>query len=97
MSDNAFTPAEVFPPGEFIREELEARNWSPSSLAERLGWAPRLVSELMSGERALTPELADGLARAFGTSAKLWLSLESTYRRSKATGSDGDVTRSTPR
>jgi len=31
------TPAEVFPPGEFIREEIEARGWSQVELAEILG------------------------------------------------------------
>ena len=27
-------PAEVFPPGEFIREELEARQWTQADLAQ---------------------------------------------------------------
>ena len=30
-------PAEVFPPGEFIQEELDARNWTQSDLADILG------------------------------------------------------------
>ena len=41
-------PAEVFPPGEFIREELEARGWSLQDLAEILGRPPRSVSELLT-------------------------------------------------
>ena len=32
--------AEVFPPGEFIREEIEARGWSQVELAEILGGLP---------------------------------------------------------
>ena len=35
-------PAEVFPPGEFLREELEARGWTQGDLASILaaheGW-----------------------------------------------------------
>jgi HTH-type transcriptional regulator / antitoxin HigA len=93
MSNTPFTPAEVFPPGEFIREELEARGWSQSDLAEILGRPPRLVSELIGGKRALTPETARGLAQAFGTSAELWLNLESSYQLSKVKGGDGDVSR----
>ena len=35
-------PAEVFPPGEFIREELEARGWTQGTL--RRSWAARCGS-----------------------------------------------------
>ncbi|MGA9128173.1 MAG: HigA family addiction module antitoxin [Terracidiphilus sp.] len=77
------TPAEVFPPGEFIREEIEARGWSQVEFAEILGRPPRLVSELIAGKRAVTPETARGLAQAFGTSAQLWMNLESSYQLSK--------------
>lgn len=77
------TPAEVFPPGEFIREEIEARGWSQAEFAEILGRPPRLVSELIAGKRGITPETAKGLAAAFGTSAQLWLNLESSYQLSK--------------
>jgi len=84
------TPAEVFPPGEFIREEIEARGWSQAEFAEILGRPPRLVSELIAGKRAVTPETAKGLAAAFGTSAQLWLNLESSFQlsRLKHDGSD---------
>ena len=44
--------AEVFPPGEFIREEIEAREWSQGDLAEILGRPARLVNELIAGKRA---------------------------------------------
>src|ERR1035441_6923065 len=74
------TPAEVFPPGEFIREEIEARGWSQVELAEILGRPPRLVSELISGKRAITPETAKGLGEAFNTGAQFWMNLESSYR-----------------
>lgn len=75
-------PAEVFPPGEFIRDELEERGWSQIDLAEIIGRAPRLVSEVINGKRGITPETALALGKAFGTSAQLWLNLESTYRLS---------------
>src|ERR1035438_1093186 len=74
------TPAEVFPPGEFIREEIEARGWSQVELAEILGRPPRLVSELIAGKRATTPETAKGLGEAFSTGAQFWMNLESSYR-----------------
>ena len=52
---NARMPAEGFPPGEFLREELEAREWSQQELADILDRPARLVSELISGKRAITP------------------------------------------
>ncbi|MCE2988661.1 MAG: HigA family addiction module antitoxin [Nitrosomonadaceae bacterium] len=76
-------PAEVFPPGDYIREELEAREWSQTDLAEIMGRTSRMVSEIISGKRAITPETARRLGDAFGTSAQLWLNLESAYQLSK--------------
>ncbi|MGA9111331.1 MAG: helix-turn-helix domain-containing protein, partial [Smithella sp.] len=64
--------AEVFPPGEFIKEELEARNWSQTELAEIIGRQPNVISELIMGKRSITPETANALGDAFGTSAQYW-------------------------
>lgn len=90
---NARVPAEVFPPGEFLREELEAREWSQQELADILDRPARLVSELISGKRAITPETARGLADAFGTSAEYWLNLESQYQLSKVKVANDHVAR----
>lgn len=90
---NARTPAEVFPPGEFLREELEARGWSQQELADILNRPPRLISELISGKRAITPETARGLSEAFGTSGEYWLNLESQYQLSKVKVVNDHVTR----
>jgi HTH-type transcriptional regulator/antitoxin HigA len=90
---NARTPAEVFPPGEFLREELGERGWSQQELADIMGRPPRLISELISGKRAITPETAKGLAEAFGTSAEYWLSLEGQYQLSKIKTEDKSIAR----
>ena len=37
MSDRI--PAEVFPPGEFLNDELEARGWTQTEFAEIIGAA----------------------------------------------------------
>ena len=81
---NARIPAEVFPPGEYLAEELEARGWSQTELAEILGRPPRLVNEIIAGKRAITPETAKGLSAAFGTSPEFWMNLETAYQLSKA-------------
>ena len=72
--------AEVFPPGNFIKEEIEARNWTQSDLAKILGKSLRLVNELINNKRTITPETAKALSSAFGTSAILWMNLESAWQ-----------------
>lgn len=75
--------AEVFPPGEFIKEELEARGWSQLDLAEIMGRHPVQINKIVQGAQAITPETAVQLAKAFGTSAELWLNLENAYQLSR--------------
>lgn len=72
--------AEIFPPGEFIKEELEARDWSQVDLAEIIGRHPNVINELITGKRSITPETAKALGDAFGTSAQYWMNLESAYK-----------------
>jgi HTH-type transcriptional regulator/antitoxin HigA len=80
MSERKF--ADVFPPGEFIKEELEARGWTQDDLAEILGRPLRAVNDIINAKRGITPDTAKGLGAAFGTSAQLWMNLESIYRLS---------------
>jgi HTH-type transcriptional regulator/antitoxin HigA len=87
------TPAEVFPPGEFIGDELEARGWSQAELADILGRPARLVSELVAGKRGITPETARGLGAAFGTGPEFWMNLERDYQLARATHDDETVQR----
>lgn len=76
-------PAQVLPPGVFLKEELECHGWSQVELAEILARPPRLISEIISGKRAITPETAKGLEAALGSSAEFWMKLEANYQLSK--------------
>jgi HTH-type transcriptional regulator / antitoxin HigA len=73
---------DLFPPGEFIRDELLARNWTQEDLADILGRPSKMVSQVISGQKRITTQTAQELAAAFGTSAEVWLNLESAYRLS---------------
>ncbi len=73
------TPAEVTRPGEYIKMELEARGWTQTDLAEILGRAVQTVSDLINGKCGVTPETATGLAAAFGTTAQVWMNLQTSY------------------
>lgn len=85
--------AEMFPPGEFLREELEARNLSQIEFAEIIGKTPTVVNEILMGKRSITPETAKAIANAFGTSAQLWMNLESAYQLWKAKDADESIAR----
>ena len=77
---NERIPAQVFPPGEFIQEELEARAWTQTDLAEIVGCHQRVITELINGKRAISPETAKGLGEAFGTGAQFWMNIGSAYQ-----------------
>ena len=87
-------PAEVFPPGEFLRDELEARNWTQGEFAEIIGRSQRLVNEIISGKRGITPSTAKELAAALGTSPYFWLNLEASYRLDKSDPAPDTISRS---
>lgn len=90
---NTWTPAEVFPPGEFIREELDARGWTQTDLAEIMGRPLPVLNQIIAGKKAITPETAHELGEAFGTSSELWLNLEMAYRLARSQGPQGAVSR----
>lgn len=73
-----------FSPGDFLKDELESRGWSQIELAEILSRPPRVISEIIAGKRAISPETAKGLAAALGTSAEVWMNLEAAYQLAKA-------------
>ena len=79
-----FRPAEVFSPGDFIREELEARHMTQGDLARVLGRPLQFVNEIVNGKKRITADTAKQLALALGTSPEVWLNLESAYRLSLA-------------
>lgn len=85
--------AEIFPPGEFLKEELEARNWSQIELADIIGRPVKLVNEIVLAKRAVTPETAIQLGDALGTGPEFWMNLESQYQLSKVVRQEGDVAR----
>ena len=72
--------AQVFPPSDFITEELEARGWTIEDLAVFSGRSVRALERVIEENKPLTREIAAGLGKAFGTSSELWRNLESAYR-----------------
>lgn len=90
---NTRRPAEVFAPGEYIREELEARGWTQGDLATILNRPLQAINEIINGKKRITAETAKAIAAAFGTSPEVWLNLENTYQLAKAADPDPDIPR----
>ena len=75
-------PAQCFHPGEYIRDEMEARKWNVAELAKRMSSADmpvEIVAALIDCKLDITPSIAFGLRRAFGTSADLWMNLQKSF------------------
>lgn len=75
-----YTPAEVFAPGEYLRDELDEREWTVTEFAEIIGRPVQAVSEILNGKKEVTAETAIAFGQALGTSAELWLNLQTTFR-----------------
>lgn len=78
------TPAEVFPAGEYLRDELEERRWTVSEFAEIIGRPIQAVSEILNGKKEITTESAFAFADALGTTPEFWLNLQTNFRLHKA-------------
>lgn len=87
------TIAKAFPPGDFIKEELEARGWTQQSLAEIMGRQTSVVSAIVNGKRAISLDIANELSSAFGTSADYWVNLEKSYQQFARSRSDNSISK----
>jgi addiction module HigA family antidote len=67
-------------PGEILREEfLEPLGLTAYQLAKAIGVEQTRVSEILHGKRGITADTALRLARFFGTSAQMWMNLQSRF------------------
>lgn len=67
-------------PGEVLREDfLIPLGMSQYALAKALDVPEMRISEVVRGQRAITPDTALRLARYFDTSAEFWLGMQTTY------------------
>ncbi len=73
-------PRNPFHPGEILLEEFrEPAGMTQAAFAKKLGWTRTRLNEIIKGKRDMTADSALDLARALGTSAKLWMNLQATY------------------
>ena len=74
-----FTPGIVSPPGDLLREELAERGWASAEFALIIGRPPQTVSQILNAKEEITADTAVAISKALGTSAELWLGLQTAY------------------
>lgn len=80
MTEASFAPDWASPPGDTIEDLLEESGWTKAELAERTGFSPKHVNELVKGRARITAEAAGRLSRALGSTPDFWLTREAQYR-----------------
>jgi addiction module HigA family antidote len=58
---------------------LAPGNISQADFARRIGWTKARLNELIKAKRGVTADAALDLADALGTSARLWMNLQTTF------------------
>ena len=62
-----------------MEDFIEGFGITQNRLAVAIGVPPRRISEIVHGKRGITADTAVRLAKYFGTSAEMWMSLQSNY------------------
>ena len=78
-------------PGEFIAEEMQARNWSQADLAFVLGWDAAQLNRVIKGKNSVTSDSALLLADAFDMPPEFFLNLQKMYDLGRAKKADPSV------
>ena len=66
-------------PGKFLADELAELHMSPTELAHALHVPANRIYQILNGKRAMTADTALRLSQWLGTSAELWMNLQSMY------------------
>jgi HTH-type transcriptional regulator/antitoxin HigA len=70
----------AIPPGDSLRETLEAIGMTQAEFARRADLSTKHVNQIVKGDAALTPDTALAIERVTGVPSRLWLRLEARYR-----------------
>ena len=73
----------VVHPGIYIADELKERDWTQKKLAGIMGRPCAVINQIVNEKKRITARTAIELAEAFGTSAEIWMNLQSDYDLAK--------------
>ena len=71
-------------PGELLRRDIEAVNWTVTECAQRLGVARNTLSRLLNGRIGLSAQMALALERLGWSNAEHWMRLQTAYDLAQA-------------
>ena len=71
-------------PGSYIAEQLEELGISATQAAREMGIPPNRLTQIIAEKRGITADTALRLAHWLGTSAQLWMGLQSAYEIARA-------------
>lgn len=77
-------------PGSKLKAELRARKITQRSFADMIGMRPSHLSEVISGKRTVTEQLAVKLEALLGVPVSVWLELQAKLEYDKKINSIGD-------
>jgi len=75
-----FSPDYCSPPGDSLKEMIEAIGMKRLDFSRYAGLALKTINEIVEGKQAITPEIAIHLEKALGAPASYWNNLEKNYR-----------------
>ena len=71
---------DLIPPGEILLEEfMKPLGLSQNRLARDIDVPPGRINEIVKGKRSITADTALRLGKYFGTTAEMWMNLQSEY------------------
>ena len=79
-----FEPDYVVPPGDTLRETLEAKGLSQTDLSLRTGMAKKTINQIVNGVASISYETAEKFELVTGVPAAFWNRRELRYREELA-------------
>ena len=78
---NEYKDIVAFHPGYYIADIIEDMGISQAEFATRIGTTAKTLGQLINGQTNISNDLAKKLSIMLGTSAEVWLNLQSTYNQ----------------
>ena len=78
---NEYKDIVAFHPGYYIADIIEDMGISQAEFTARIGITAKALSQLINGQANISNDLAKKLSVMMGTSAEVWLNLQSTYNQ----------------
>jgi HTH-type transcriptional regulator / antitoxin HigA len=80
LAQHAYRPDYAVPPGESLREAIEAMGMSQADLARRTGLSAKHINQIIQGDASISPDTALALEHVVGIPARLWNALEANFQ-----------------